>query len=420
SWQVLAEVPGGSYREGDWNWLKVRVEKDRLLCYINDDLAIESTDTIFRTGAVGMAKFRDTSAEFKQFAVARQLPSRRPNAETLSKIQTAIARVPAEKPPTADVVVSLVPESGSTSAILRLEARRLEQRAMRLRELSVAVQTRRVQEELQKILQEDTIDLLRAALLIARIDNEELDVDAYLKEVDEMVAEIQAGLGEDKDEHRRLVALNEYLFQKSGFHGSRTNYYHRSNSYLNEVIDDREGLPITLSVLYMEMARRLDLKVVGIGLPGHFVVRFEPEQGTPQLMDPFESGRAMTSQESDTLIRDYFRQPPTDQEFEVVRRSFLEPATERAVLIRILANLRGIATREQDYDAVLRYLSTVLVIDPENIESRTMRIELQIRTQRLEAAIADIEWLLEKKPEGLNIDAVQQIKADLEARLQAM
>ena len=272
--------------------------------------------------------------------------------------------------------------------------------------------------ELENVLTEDTVDLLRAALLIARIDNEELDVDAYLKEVDEMIAEVRISLGEDQAEDRRLAALNEYLFQKSGFHGSRTNYYHRSNSYLNEVIDDREGLPITLSVLYMEMARRLDLKVVGVGLPGHFVVRFEPEQGQPQLIDPFESGRPMTAEEGDALIRSAFRQRPTDQEFQDARRRFLEPTTPRAVLVRILANLRAIAERDGDLEAILRYLSTALIIEPDSIEHRAMRIDVQIRTQRLEAAIADIEWMLEKKPEGMNVDSVLQIKANLEAQLQ--
>ena len=90
--------------------------------------------------------------------------------------------------------------------------------------------------------------------------------------------------------------MNAFLFEELGFHGSRTDYYNRSNSYMNEVIDDREGLPITLSVLYLELARRLDLNVAGIGLPGHFVVRFEPsgESKAGQLIDVFDGGKPMT------------------------------------------------------------------------------------------------------------------------------
>lgn len=420
TWNVLAEVQNKAYRQGEWNWLRVRVEKERLLCYVNDKLAIESTDTGFTKGAVGLAKFRDTAAEFKQFSIAKKLPSRVPDEKSLDRIRAAIAQVDADKPAGADVVDSLAPEGASTSDVLRREAEMLEMRAQRLRELALAVQARRVQKEIAEIVKADTVDLLRASLLIAKLDNEELDVDSYLQEIDEMVTSIVADLGEKPDEAKRLAALNDFLFKKRGFHGSRTNYYHRSNSYLNEVIDDREGLPITLSVLYMEVARRLGLKVVGVGLPGHFVVRFEPKMGKSQLLDPFENGRPLTAEEGDAMIRNGFRRPPSDEEFEAVQEMFLKATTPQAVLVRMLANLRNIAERDQDMDSILRYLSTALVIDPENIENRAMRIEIQVRTQRLAAAISDIDWMLEKQPEGMNIQRVLQIKADLEARLQAM
>ena len=420
TWQVLADVENKAYRQGDWNWLRVRIEKERLLCYVNDELAIESTDTGFRKGAVGLAKFRDTFAEFKQFSVGKELPSRIPDEKSLERILAAIAQVAADQPAGLDIVEKLAPEGAATSDVLRREAEMLEKRAQRLRELALSVQARRVQDEIAKVVTADTVDLLRAALLIAKLDNEDLDVDAYLGEIADMVADIKEGLGKKADEAEKLAALNEFLFKKSGFHGSRTNYYHRSNSYLNEVIDDREGLPITLSVLYMEMARRLGLKVVGIGLPGHFVVRFEPKKGESQLLDPFENAKPLTAEEGDAYIRGGFRQPPSEEEFKAVQEMFLQATTPQAVLVRILTNLRGIAERDRDMDSILRYLSTALVIDPENIEARAMRIDIQIRTQRLRAAISDIDWMLEKRPEGMNIGQVLRIKADLEAKLQAM
>lgn len=97
------------------------------------------------------------------------------------------------------------------------------------------------------------IDLLRAALLIARIDNDDLDVDAYAREIDRLAAIVRSSLPPHADAQARLKALDEYLFKKLGYHGSRTDFYNRSNSYLNEVIDDREGIPITLCVLYIEL-----------------------------------------------------------------------------------------------------------------------------------------------------------------------
>src|SRR5262249_35500319 len=155
----------------------------------------------------------------------------------------------------------------------------LEQEAGRLRQLAQAVHHQRVQAELVKALQgkEENIDLVHAALLVARLDNDDLDIEPYRKEIERMARDIQTALPNDSDGPARLTALNKYLFTERGFHGSRADYYNRSNSYLNEVLDDREGIPITLSVLYMELARRIGLNVVGIPLPLHFVVQYQPD-----------------------------------------------------------------------------------------------------------------------------------------------
>src|SRR5262249_53533875 len=154
--------------------------------------------------------------------------------------------------------------------------------------------------EFGKVMQgtDKEIDLLHAALLIARLDNEELDLEAYRKEVDRLTRTVANQLPKNADEPARLKALNQFLFQERGFHGSRVDYYTRANSYLNEVIDDREGLPITLSVLYIEMARRLKVNVVGVALPGHFVVRHEPAKGVTQIIDVYDGGTFLTEAEA--------------------------------------------------------------------------------------------------------------------------
>src|SRR5262249_20935190 len=147
-------------------------------------------------------------------------------------------------------------------AVLREQARRLEQQAGRLRELAVAVHQKRGQTDLTRMLQgkDEGIDPLHAPLLVARRGKHELHGGAYRKEVERLARELAATLPADADEAVRLAALNKYLFAERGYHGSRGEYYQRSNSYLNSVIDDREGIPITLSVLYMELGRRVGLK----------------------------------------------------------------------------------------------------------------------------------------------------------------
>ena len=419
-WKVLQEVAHKAYVPNDWNNLKVRIEEQRILCYVNDKLVIESADSGLRSGSVGLCKFRNTEGEFRRFRVGNNLNSERPSEEVVSRITEAVAALPADRPADPALVEKLLPDGLSTSEVLRREAKLLEQRAQRMRELAVAVHARRTQQELADELAKNStdFDLLRAALLLSRIDNEEIDVDVYLQEVDQLVADIKDEIPDDSSEKDRLATLDRFLFKQLGFHGSRTNYYHRSNSYLNEVIDDREGLPITLSVLYMELARRLDLKVVGVGLPGHFVVRFEPQEGESILVDVFENAEPLTLETARTMIRVRLNGQVDKEETERLIETFLEASTPKAILLRMLSNLRGAAEEDRDLDSILRYLDTALVIQPDSLETRARRIDMRIRSGRIPEALVDIDWMLDKRPEGMDVNQVLQLKANLEAQLQ--
>lgn len=419
SWNVLADIPHAAYRPNDWNTLKVRVAKDGIKCYINDQLAIESTDTVFVSGLAGLAKFRETQAEFRGFRVATSIESSEPNLEAMARITRLLETLPPKGAAQDELVVKLAPESDHAADILRREAQSLEFRAKQIRELAVAVHARRTQDELKKAIDvgDKPIDLLQAALLIARLDNDEVDVNGYLAQLDRMAKDVEASVPADADEAGKVEALNKHLFKELGYHGSRTNYYNRSNSYLNETIDDREGLPITMSVLYLELARRLKLNVVGVGLPGHFVVRHEPKSGPKQLIDVFDQGRMMTDDEALTIIRARLRGELKPEEVQEVAEQFLKASDSKAILIRMLTNLRGMAEGERDVESVLRYLSTILVIDDANLEARSARIDFSIRSNRIREAITDIDWMLEKKPEGMDVNAVLQLKTSLESRL---
>ena len=419
-WKVLQEVSHKAYVPNDWNDLKVRVEADKILCYVNDELVIESAASGLTSGSVGLCKFRNTEGEFRRFRVGKNLNSERPSKEIVSRITDAVAALPVDRPADDKLVDKLLPDGKSTSEVLRREAKILEQRAQRMRELAISVHARRTQQELadEVAKKPEDFDLLRAALLLSRIDNEEVDVDDYLGEVDQLVADIKSEIADDASEQDRLATLDRFLFEQLGFHGSRTNYYHRSNSYLNEVIDDREGLPITLSVLYMELARRLDLKVVGVGLPGHFVVRFEPDEGEPKLVDVFNNAEPMTEDEARTAIRLRLNGQVGKEEIDQLTETFLEASPPKAILLRMLSNLRGVAEEDRDLDSILRYLDTALVIDPDSLEIRARRIDIRIRSGRLSSALVDIDWMLDKRPEGMDVNQVMQLRADLEARLQ--
>src|SRR6476469_7374899 len=146
-----------------------------------------------------------------------------------------------------------------------------------------------------------------------------------------MAEQIKRNLPEQATEAQKLTALNDYLFKDNGFHGSRTDYYHRANSYLSRVIDDREGLPITLSVLYIELGSRLGLKIEGVGLPAHFVVRHVPAIGEPQLIDVFNSASPLSRSAAEKKIASITGEAPLPQHFDAV--------SNRQILQRILLNL---------------------------------------------------------------------------------
>jgi regulator of sirC expression with transglutaminase-like and TPR domain len=409
SWNVLAEVKNVNYRPGDWNALKVRFEKGKIQCFVNDFPAIESTDGTLTGGKVGLAKFRTTEAEFRSFRVGKELPSIRVADDVAARLKQVIDALPVDGAGGPDAVARFADDGLAGVAALRDRAVVLEKQSQQLKKLAQSVHCRRVETELAKVFDkpnDDEVDLFHAALLVALLDNDEVDVEGYRQELDRMAREISREFAADADEPTRLAALNKYLFDEHGFHGSRRDYYHRSNSYVNEVLDDREGLPITLSVIYIDLARKIGLKVVGLGLPGHFMVRHEPSQGESQIIDVYERGKVFPRADAEKLVREALERPPTDADFAA--------ASKRAIVVRMLRNLRGLAQRGSDIDGLLRYVSAILAISPTEGEERFMRAVLLLQTGRRAEAIVDADWLLEHRPEGINLNQVDDLRRVLE------
>jgi regulator of sirC expression with transglutaminase-like and TPR domain len=408
SWKILEEKQTPHYHPGEWNTLKVRVEKDRILCHVNDQMVIESTDIGLLTGRVGLAKFRDTRAEFKGFRLAKEIPPSAPPAALAQRVTKTVESLAPETPPKPDVIEKLAPDAPASLAVLRQRANELEKRAAQLRELAMAVHQQRVHAQLAKLLQakDEDIDLIHAALLIAKLDNDELEIDVYRQEIERMAKDVKAGLAKDADDDAKLAALKKYLFEQRGFHGSRMDYYNRANSYLNEVLDDREGLPITLSVLYLELARRLGVQVAGVGLPGHFIVKYVPAKGETRLIDVYDGARPMSRDEASKLVESYTGQP--------LREEQLSAISKKAILVRMLHNLLRFPREERDAKGMLRYIDTILTITPEAGEERWMRALLRNNAGNKEGAKSDVIWLLEHRPAGIDLERLEEFRRFLE------
>ena len=418
SWTILHNEPHPAYRQNDWNTFKVRVEADRVQCFLNDELVIQSTDDPLPAGRIGLATFRGTSAEFRLFQAQDTFPPLNPDEDDAAAIANILKAVQHNRPAASDVIEKMQPFSRFSNRVLEQHAVLLEQKAKQLRQLAMDVHAAEVRRQILAALGRDSEkdvetqpDLLKAALLIALLDNAEVDPESYIARVDQLADEVREALPQDAGEAQRLEAMENMLFKQYGFGGSRYDYDTRSNSYLNEVIDDREGIPITLCVLYIELAKRLDLKVVGLGLPGHYVVRFEPadKNTEPQIVDVFHRGKRISVAEAEERSG---LQPGAATTSE-----FFQPQSTDAVVQRMLRNLLKLAEAQRDNERVLRYLDTLVMLDSTQLEFRVKRLELRARTQRFAEAIVDVDWFLKNESDGIDEDRLYELRADLQRQL---
>ncbi|MDP7019952.1 MAG: tetratricopeptide repeat protein, partial [Pirellulaceae bacterium] len=407
SWRVLHNAPSPHYRKGKWNYLKVRVAKDSISCFVNDELVIRVSDQTFAKGQVGLAKFRDTMADFTSFELAKEIPSKKASPEQLAKIQSLLDGLP-DFPEVEQAAVAQLADSTHTSIeLLNAEAEQLEERAKRMRLLATDVHVKSVVNDMTSLLDgEAEFSLLRASLLIARIDDREVDIESYMRVVERMARDLKQRIAADATDEQKIDALNKFLFSETGFHGSRTEYYHRAKRYMNRVIDDRNGLPIMLSILYMEIAARLDLKMEGVGLPGHFVVRLVHNEGDGQLIDVFENGQRIDRDRAAELVR--------NTQGIALRDEHLVAASDRDMVVRMLMNLGVLANERRDVEALLRYLELTIAVQPKLHDARLDRAKIRFLTGRRSAAIADLVWLLENEPAGVDLEQVRQMKQYIE------
>ncbi|MBI5772590.1 MAG: trypsin-like peptidase domain-containing protein [Verrucomicrobia bacterium] len=407
-WTVLKQFHAPAYRAGDWNTIKVRFEEEKILGYVNDELVVELEEDALGDGQIGLAKFRDTKAEFKQFTVAKKIAPATPSAELVASVAKLVRDQPAGARPDAKLIEALQPKSGASQLALLEQARRLEDETGKFRRLAAEVHKAKVQDDLVKALAgpEEKIDLFHAALLIAKLDNPEVDVASYRRQLDQMAQEISAQLPQQPGDNQRRDTLNKFLYEENGFHGSRGDYYNRANSYLNEVMDDREGIPITLAVLYLELADRIGLKsLAGIPLPGHFVVQQTMGDGRTGLIDVFDGGKPLSRIEAAEIV-----QANTGGAF---REEYLTPATKREIVVRMLRNLVSIALKAEATDNLLRYLDVLLAIAPDSGMDYWSRAVLRLRAGDRAGAKEDLRWLMEKEPPGIDIDRVVELYRSL-------
>jgi regulator of sirC expression with transglutaminase-like and TPR domain len=257
---------------------------------------------------------------------------------------------------------------------------------------------------------EESIDLGRAALTIALPEYPELDCLEYLRRIESLALEVSEGCGSNADAFRSIAALNLVLFSRHGFHGNRDAYYEADNSFLHRVIERKTGIPITLSVLYIEVAQRVGLSVSGVGFPGHFLVKTTIDDNEV-VIDPFNGGEIKSPKDLDRMLRDMYGGNVG------LRGEFLAPVSKKQILQRMLANLKGIYIKAEEWLKTLAVLDRMLILDPGSADDTRDRGVIYTRLDCFNQAKEDFERYLRLAPGAKDAAVIREQIADLAKRV---
>ena len=239
----------------------------------------------------------------------------------------------------------------------------------------------------------DNIPLAEACLEIARVEYPDLDINHYLERIDTLAAAVaRLDPGPRTPFRGRLEAVNRVLFQEEGFHGPGHDHsVDPRSSYLNDVLDRRTGLPVLLSVLYLEIGRRLGLDLVGVGMPAHFILRLRGVEPLP-FVDPFHGGEILDEEGCRRLLHRV-----TDGGIDL-QPEYLLPWSSKRILDRILHNLKAVHIDASDFRRARRVVDAILVIRPDNPDEIRDRGMLAYRSLLFSEALEDLERYLTLAP----------------------
>jgi len=243
-------------------------------------------------------------------------------------------------------------------------------------------------------------NLIEKCLKMAQIlEYPELNISKYIEKINEMGNSLKIKIGQVKNSTYHISMLNEYLFDELGFDGAEEDYYDPGNSFLNVVLDKKTGIPITLSIIYAEVAKSIGLDLQIIGFPGHVIVKYKEEI----ILDPFYSGRLLTIEDlEEILTRDFG---------EVVEfvPEYLNEATTDQLLTRLLRNLKNAYTQSYAYNNAMKCTDMILGMQPESPEEIRDKGILEERLLRYDKAIPLLNKYLELQPEADDVDFILEL-----------
>jgi regulator of sirC expression with transglutaminase-like and TPR domain len=261
------------------------------------------------------------------------------------------------------------------------------------------------------VADDTSLSLVEAAAAIGQDEFPELDIQAVLADIDTLAHRLKRRIPADAVPVQRLRWLNRFFFQELGFAGNVNNYYDPENSYLHRVLVTRRGIPITLAVIYIELATQIGLTAKGVSFPGHFLVKLRMPQGEV-VIDPF-TGHSLSREELDELLLPYKRNRGLQGEFDAPLGLFLQAAPGRDVVARMLRNLKEIHRSANDWGRMLAVLERLVILLPQAWEERRDRGLAYAELGLADVAANDLAVYLEHAGNALDRSAVAAQLAQL-------
>ncbi|WP_295914589.1 SirB1 family protein [uncultured Xanthomonas sp.] len=265
-------------------------------------------------------------------------------------------------------------------------------------------------------LDDDALPLLATALLIARDEYPELDAAHYDTLAQSHADHLRHEVAMIEQWPLKMAAINRHLFEELGYSGNHDEYYDPRNSYMNQVFERRLGNPISLALVQMDVARRLDIPLDGVSFPGHFLVRLPVDDGL-LVMDPFNGGRPLAVEELRERARPHMGgESPDDRALLQI----LDPAPHRAILARVLRNLHGLYAERDEWDRAARSADRVLKLMPDQPEALRDRGMAYLQMDYVPGARRDLGRYLQLNPDASDALPIRERLVELSARAQRM
>jgi regulator of sirC expression with transglutaminase-like and TPR domain len=266
------------------------------------------------------------------------------------------------------------------------------------------------------VREEEHIPLFEAALSIAQDDDPALDLTACQLDIDKFAARLRRRLPADIAPIPKLKLLNNFFYQELGFAGNLNDYYNPDNSYLHKVLELRRGIPISLAVIYMELAQQIGLEVKGISFPGHFLMKLSVKNGDI-ILDPFD-GASLSREDIEERLEPFFANGRDANDPPLA--SYLENASAHTILVRMLRNLKALFAEQPHWAQFLNVQQRLVLLLPDEVVERRDRGLAYANLDCPQAALQDLQAYLDQCPQASDAEAVRQKLPELRAAIRRL